>query len=187
MTAQGHKFRRAHLRAPLKGDVLYIDDGHALRARGDNISGGGILLESMPHVPAITDISLMFSLTVFPEFHRCSPDILMDTTRASLDRQIFRGEAKIVRSFEGLSEAQRAFVTKIGCQFTRVDEKAIAAVTHYVSTFSRNIVHVLSLFQSNAKTEQIVHLAGMLGYQTDEKMPMLRLKILHDYQSLEGL
>lgn len=180
-------FRRLHLRSPLLSDVLYEGDDHVHRALSVNISEGGILLAHLPHVPEIKALPIMFALPQYPTFSRLSPESIKSLRRETLDVRVIRSKARLVRSFEGHSEVDRVFVHKIGCEFVVMTEPDREAIASYVTVFASNIVYLLSLFQRSAQVDQLRHLAGLLGYEASEKLPLLRQKILHDYQSLESL
>ena len=62
-------------------------------------------------------------------------------------------------------------------------------IGEYVANFAKNTIHLLTLFESHSQhqAELIRIISGLLGYRPDEKLSVLRQKVLHDYQSLEGL
>jgi hypothetical protein len=180
-------FKRIHLRSPLMSSVLYESEGHVHRAMAVNISQGGLLLENLPHVPDIQALPLMFPLPLFPLFSQLPADSIKNLRRDDLDVLVIRARARMVRSFEGQSEVDRVFVQKIGCEFVVLSDEDREQVGQYVATFASNIVYLLSLFQRSSQLDQLRDIAALLGYQREEKIPLLRQKILHDYQSLESL
>ena len=185
------KFQRAHLRAPLKTDALYILDDYVLKANLLNISEGGFLLENLPRVPEISAIPLMFPLIDYPEFSQLHSDILLSLNVHQLEKRVIRTKARIVRSFEGHSEVDKIFVTKIGCQFVVCSDEARALISQYVSRYAKNLIYYLGLFegrgQKGQNLEVLRKVADLLGYDSTMQIGMLRLKALHDYQSLESL
>tara|TARA_R110002072_G_scaffold64203_1_gene159061 strand:+ start:36363 stop:36929 length:567 start_codon:yes stop_codon:yes gene_type:complete len=184
-------FRRAHLRAPIKRDVLFIDDEYVLKARTLNISEGGILLESLPHVPEIKSIPLMIPIPEFPEFYHLSQEQILGLDLDSLEGEVGRFKARLVRSFEGISEVDKIFVTKIGCEFVATGEREDFLVKEYVTRFAKNLIFLLGLFEGRGfskKTPQLIRkCSDLLGYDSELPVAQLRLKALHDYQSLESL
>lgn len=183
-----HVFKRAHLRAPLKVDLLYVDDEFAHAARTLNISEGGILIDYMPKVPEIKALPIMLPIVYFPDLTSMSHEEIKSLKPQHLDKFVMRFRAKIVRSFEGMTDAEKIFVNRIGCEFVKPDLIQKKIIADYVSIFTRNIVFLLSLFQQGQAAVPVLrHTAGLLGYNSEEKLNMLRLKVLHDYQSLESL
>jgi len=185
------KFQRKHLRAPLKSEALYIDEDSVFKARTLNISEGGILISELPHVPEINALPLMIALIQYPKFSNVSPEKLKNLNPIEFPRTILKMKARMVRTFEGKSTVEKLFLTHIGCEFYPLDEETKAQIVEYVSTFAKNTIFLLSLFESNHhKKEQIELLrkvAELLGYDAQMAIPLLRQKVLHDYQSLESL
>ncbi|GAB4023934.1 MAG: hypothetical protein Fur0010_27180 [Bdellovibrio sp.] len=183
-----HTFKRAHLRAPLKVDLLYVDDKYVHAARTLNISEGGILIDYMPKVPDIRALPIMMPVVYFPDFTQMSHDEIKALELQHLDKFVMRFRAKIVRSFEGMTDVEKIFVNRIGCEFVKPDMIQKKVIADYVTMFARNIVFLLNLFQQGQSVVPVLrHTAGLLGYNSEEKLNMLRLKVLHDYQSLESL
>ncbi|MAF78750.1 MAG: hypothetical protein CME60_11350, partial [Halobacteriovoraceae bacterium] len=141
------KFQRAHLRAPLKTDALYILDEYVLKANLLNISEGGILLDNLPRVPDISAIPLMFPLVDYPEFSQLHSDILLALNIHQLEKRVIRAKARIVRSFEGQSEVDKVFVTKIGCQFVVCSDEDRHLISQYVTRYAKNLIYYLGLFE----------------------------------------
>ncbi len=185
------KFKRKHLRSPLKTIALFQSDCYVFRAQSLNISEGGVLLENLPSVPEINAIPLMLCLPQFPEFHSVSPARLKSLEIEEFDSNIIRVKARTVRQFEGMSEVDQIFVTRIGCEFVLASDSAKQSIKNYVSTFAKNTIFLLNLFESHANDEErillIRHIAKLLGYDESQKLSILRQKVLHDYQSLESL
>lgn len=187
---KSHKnFRRAHLRAPLFTELLYEDDGDVLKASVNNISEGGVLLESLPHVPEINFMPLILDLPRYPIFSQMPNNRILQLEPDNLERDVIRVRAKIVRSFEAQSAVEAIFVPKIGCEFVAPTEDAKEVIRNYVEVFAKNMVYLLSLFENGTKKDidLMRHIAGFLGYKEEEKLVILRQKVLHDYQSLESL
>ena len=184
------QFQRRHLRAPLFTEFLYEDDGHVLKAIINNISEGGVLLEALPHVPEINLMPLMIEIPNYPIFANYGKDKLLTIKRETIESEILRVRAKMVRSFEAQSAVDLIFVPKIGCEFVTPSLEFTESIKFYVSTFSKNMIYLLNLFESSSTKHQvdvIRHVADFLGYRKDEKISLLRQKVLHDYQSLESI
>lgn len=186
-----HQFRRAHLRAPIKRDILFIDEDYALKARALNISEGGILLESLPRVPEIKSIPLMIPVPHIPELYQLTQEQILSLNSDGFEGEVARFKARLVRSFEGVSEVDKIFVTKIGCEFVSPKDREINLVKDYVQRFAKNLIFLLGLFEgrgfSNKTPQMLRKCSEILGYDAELPVAQLRLKALHDYQSLESL
>ncbi|HAZ11833.1 MAG: hypothetical protein A2X86_07725 [Bdellovibrionales bacterium GWA2_49_15] len=186
------RLKRQYLRAPLRREILFEDDGHIFKAFGSNLSEGGLLLSLMPHLPKINALSLMLDLPMFPDFAALSTERLNNLKFDMLERKIFRLRGRIVRSFEGKSEVDVIMSTNIGMEFVNLAPDLILGLRTFVNQYARNIIFILNLFESHRgnKEEQAAllrNLCRLLGYGQDTKVSLLRQKILHDYQSLESL
>jgi len=180
-------FKHAHLHAPLKVDLLYVDDEYVHAGRTLNISEGGILLDYMPKVPEIRALPIMLPIVLFPDFTAMSHQELLQLHESQMEKHVMRFRARMVRSFEGMTDLEKIFVTRIGCEFVKPDVIQQKVIADYVAMYARNIVFVLGLFQQGQSAIELLrHTAGLLGYNPNEKLNMLRLKVLHDYQSLES-
>lgn len=185
------KFQRKHLRAPLKSEALYIDEDHVFKAKTLNISEGGILLCELPHVPEINALPMMVALIHYPKLGLLSPEKIKNLNTEDFPRSVIKLKARMVRTFEGKSTVEKLFLTHIGCELYPPSEDAKAAIIEYVNVFAKNTVFLLGLFESNHHKKEQVELlrkvAELLGYDSAMAMPLLRQKVLHDYQSLESL
>lgn len=185
------RLQRKFLRAPLKSICLYVDGEHVFKARVLNISEGGILLCDLPHIPEINSLPLAIDLLQIPRLQSMTLEQLKLLNADDFPRTILKTKARMVRSFEGQSSVDKIFVNFIGCEFYNPTTEFKMAVFQYVEAFARNTVYLLSLFESlGNRTEQLEMLrtvAHILGYDRRMKIPLLRAKVLHDYQSLESL
>ena len=133
----------------------------------------------------------MFPLIDYPELSLLHPDVLFSLEVPQLDKRVIRMKARIVRSFEGFSDVDRIFVTKIGCEFVNPQPLETQLISKYVSRYARNLIYFLGLFEGRGqkadKTKLLRKTAGLLGYDPDMQIAQMRLKALHDYQSLESL
>lgn len=185
------RFKREYLRAPLKTSTLYLMEDYVLKAFMLNISEGGVLLDNLPSIPPVNAIPLMFPLIDYPELSLLHPEVLFGLEVTQMEKRIIRMKAKIVRSFEGFSEVDKIFVTKIGCEFVNPGPLETQLISKYVSRYARNLIYFLGLFEGRGqkadKTELLRKTAGLLGYDSKMQIAQMRLKALHDYQSLESL
>lgn len=184
--------KRLHLRAPLASHVLYEDGDYAFKAQTLNISEGGLLLTKLPHVPEISAIPLMIGLPMFPVLSTLPTQKVLELDFDKLPRQMVRLKARMVRQMENMTAVEKVFVTLIGCEFVGNSEETINIIRHYVQCFAKNTIYLLTLFETrgNRGGEQLQllrHTSGLMGYDANMKVALLRQKILHDYQSLESL
>lgn len=182
---------RVHLRSPVNDELLYLCDGVVLKGVCENVSEGGVLLSRLGLVPSNKTFSILLPLIQYPEFSKISPQRIMGIERTSFDIEIIRAKVNIVRSFEGKSEVEKILMKNIGAKFVDLAEKDLYMIQGYVQNFTQNIIYLLTQFQNaGSKTTNIPYLrkmASLLGYDGNLKFPILRQKILHDYQSLESL
>ena len=185
------RLQRKFLRAPLKSQALYVDGEHVFKSKILNISEGGMLLSELPHIPEISSLPVAFNLIFYPRFQGMPFEDLKQLTVDDFERTIMKTKVRMARSFENQSNVDRVFINFIGCEFYNPAPEFKHAVSQYVESFTKNTVYLLSLFESlGNRTEQLEVLrtvAHLLGYDRRMKIPLLRAKVLHDYQSLESL
>lgn len=166
-------------------------EDYVLKAQLLNISEGGLLLDHLPSVPPVRALPLMFSLIDYPELSLLHPEVLLHLEVGQLDKKVIRMKGRIVRSFEGFSEIDKIFATKIGCEFVNPGLLEKQLISKYVSRYGRNLIYFLGLFEGRGQKADKVQLirktAGLLGYDSEEQIARLRMKALHDYQSLESI
>lgn len=185
------RLQRKFLRAPLKSTSLYVDEEHVFKAKVLNISEGGILLSELPHVPDINSLPIAINVIHYPRFQNMSLEDLKNIAIEELPRTILKTKVRMVRTFGDQSNVEKVFINFIGCEFYNPPPEFKTVVFKYVETFAKNTVFLLSLFESlGNRSEQLETLrtvAHLLGYDKNMKIPLLRAKVLHDYQSLESL
>ncbi|MBC7713564.1 MAG: PilZ domain-containing protein [Rhizobacter sp.] len=185
------RLQRKFLRAPLKSTSLYVDGEHVFKSRILNVSEGGVLLSELPHIPEINSLPIALNLIHYPRFQTLSLEQLKQLSVDDFPRSIVKTKVRMVRTFENQSNVDRVFINFIGCEFYNTDPEFKMIIFQYVETFAKNTVYLLSLFESlGNRVEQLETLrtvAHLLGYDRRMKVPLLRAKVLHDYQSLESL
>ena len=189
---QKKKFKgRQYLRAPVYDDVLYECDDYVLSGRCMNISEGGLLLSDLGLVPENKEFKVILPLTQYPDFAKLSIGRILMLERDHVEKEIVKVPVRVERSFEGMNEVQKILLTSIGASFKKLEHFEREFVRAYVETYTKNIVYLLSLFENNDRKKSnntlIRKVADLLGYDSEMKISLLRLKILHDYQSLESL
>ena len=91
----------------------------------------------------------MFPLIDYPELSLLHPDVLFGLEGPQLDKRVIRMKARIVRSFEGFSDVDRIFVTKIGCEFVNPQPLETQLISKYVSRYARNLIYFLKWIIQN--------------------------------------
>lgn len=185
------KLHRRHLRAKLNSEALYVDDENVFSAKTMNISEGGVLLSELPHVPEINSLPVAIKLIEFPKFSTLSYDQILNLTIEDFDKTIIKTKLRMVRSFSNQSNVDKVFVNFIGCEFYNPSNDIKVLINEYVETYAKNTVYLLNLFESLRAKPDLVdvlrQIASLMGYDRRMKIPLLRAKVLHDYQSLENL
>lgn len=180
--------KRAHLRAPIFDEVVYVCDDYVLKGRCENVSEGGALFTEMSRVPDNLTFPILIPLVQYPEFSKLSPKKILSVERSSFDLLVVRAVVNIVRSFKGKSEVEKILMKSFGAKFVSIEETDASLIKDYVTIYAKNIVHLLSLFESHSsKGSNIAYLrkvASLLGYDGQVKLSVLRQSVLHDYQSI---
>lgn len=183
--------KRVYLRAPVNDELLYLCDDYVLKGVCSNISEGGVLLSHLGRVPTKNEFAVLVPLIQYPDFSKLSTQKIMGIERSSFEIEIIRARVNVVRSFEGKSEVEKILMKNIGASFINLDAKELLLIQGFVSSFAKNIVYLLTLFQNhqgkNVNIPYIRKVASLLGYDGGAKFPVLRQQVLHDYQSLESV
>lgn len=183
--------QRHHLRAPVNDEILYLCDEYVLKGRCINISEGGILLSELGKVPEQSVFEVLIPLIQYPEFSKLNSQKVLGLERTSFNVEIIRVGVDIIRCFSGMSEVQKILTKSIGAKFSNLASADEALIKSFVHIFSRNLIHLLTLFESqSSRGINLVYLrklANLLGYDGNAKLPILRQRVLHDYQSLDSL
>jgi len=185
------RLQRKFIRAPLKSTALYVDGEHVFKAKVLNLSEGGVLLSELPHFPEAKILSIAVNLIHYPRFSTLSHEELKLLNVDEFQKTIIKSKVKIMRNVENESNVDRVFINLIGCEFYNPSAEFTSMIVSYVESFTKNTVYLLSLFESlgnrNEQLEVLKTVAHLLGYDRRMKVPLLRAKVLHDYQSLESL
>lgn len=178
-------FSRGALRAPLKTNVIYNREENVRKAAVRNISETGILLSKLRKVDVGETLHMMVHVPLYPVFQDLSLKQIHELMQdGSIDGKVIRVQGRVVRAYtmEGGTDA--------GLHFDSVDDQTRFVLKEYINLYSQNIMFIISLFEQIGDNEQIVqvirNLTGLMGYDTKEKISVLRQKVLHDYQNLEG-
>ena len=183
------KYKRAHLRAPLKSKIVFTLNDQVLLGNTMNISEGGILFSKTSSLTQGDEFHLMVDLPDYPNFSDFSKEELLDLEWYSFEREVLRVKAQVMRSFEVefIGEKKECF----GCSFLEIEDDSVLFIKNYVESYSKNIVYLLGLFESlgrgDLKVPVLRKVGFLMGYNSEEKIHTLRSRVLHDYRSLEKL
>jgi hypothetical protein len=179
---------RAHLRAPVYSEALITKEHYVVPGYAANISEGGCLLYSAEPKNDNDVFSVMFLLTHYPDFSQLIRSDLFSLNRGMLKNTAVRGKV-VVRRNAPANIPDFPFPHLHGCKFLNITKEEKDIIDTYVKRYARNIVFVLNLFEgmdvNNSNVSLIRSLTRFLGYSSDMKLPFVRQKLLHDYQSLE--
>tara|TARA_B100000683_G_scaffold49240_1_gene46456 strand:+ start:836 stop:1399 length:564 start_codon:yes stop_codon:yes gene_type:complete len=182
-------YKRAHLRAPLKSKIICALDDQVLLGQTMNISEGGILFSKGPKLSQGDEFHLMVDLPDYPNFSNFDKEEILDLEWYSFEREVMRAKAKVMRAYETDFNDER--VECYGCSFLEADKNSILFIKNYVESYSKNIVYLLGLFESlgrgRLKLPILRKVGFLMGYNSDDKIHILRSRVLHDYRSLEKL
>lgn len=180
---------RAHLRAPVYSEALITKEHYVVPGFCANVSEGGCLLYSADARKENDVFSVMFLMFHYPDFSKLIRSELFNLNRGILKNTAVRGKI-VVRRSAPANVANFPFPYLHGCKFMNITTKEKEIIDTYVKRYARNIVFVLNLFEgldsNNSNVALIRSLTRFLGYSADMKLPFVRQKLLHDYQSLES-
>ena len=182
-------YQRAHLRAPLKSKIICSLNNQVFLGKTMNISEGGILFSKESKLSQGDEFHLMVEFPDYPNFSNFDKEEILDLEWYSFEREVMRAKAKVMRSFKADFNDER--VECYGCSFLEADKNSIFFIKNYVESYSKNIVYLLELFESlgrgHLKLSILRKVGYLLGYNSDDKIHVLRSRVLHDYRSLEKL
>ena len=185
-------YQRAHLRAPYKEEILYVDGKYVFKARAMNISEGGLLLDQVPHFPEKLDgVPFMIALPQYPYFKNFSLSRLKSFDDEVFQKKIIRFKAKMVRKVGVKSAVDEIMSSRIGLAMTEVQSIALQSISQYVDVYSSNLIYLQVLIDSlnthPENLEKVRQLSRILHYDSELKISMLSKIISRDYQSLQWL
>jgi hypothetical protein len=182
-------YQRRHLRAPLRGSVLYADGDYVLKGTTLNISMGGLLIDQLPNFPESDDVSILLSLPHFPLLKNFSL-LKMQTFSSDLfARKVIRAKAKMVRREQLSQNLDNIFRSRFGLEFIRIAGIDEQHIEEYVTNYAYNLVYLQTLidsFNSDDETKKRARaLAHILGYKNVDRIVDLHSAVSQDYKSLQ--
>lgn len=185
-------YQRKHLRAPFKEESLYVSEGFAHKAQAINVSEGGMLLSHVPHFPEKGQTSsMLISFPQYPLFKNFSLEKLKAYSDELLPRKCARVTCEVVRKSSAQSDAEMIMSQRVGCRFVEISDKDRKVIKEYVETFSGNLIYLQVLMDNAQADEEQLRkaraLAGLLNYDSEMKLSMLRKEVATDYISLQWL
>ena len=180
-------WKRQHLRAPVYSKLIFTENSQVRSGICENVSEGGIFFKANSSIKENDVFSLMFLLITYPDLYSKTRQELFSLTRKTLVSSVLRGKVVVRRRVDSVNSKEGP---GFGCKFVNITTNENQAINQYVKSYARNIVFILNLFEgmstNNDNVNLIRSLTRFLGYPIDIKMPFLRQKLLHDYQSLES-
>lgn len=180
------KHKRLHARAPLRSFVLYEDVDFVFKARLQNISEGGILVENFPHLPGREEVSYILDLPKIPDLSKYSDDNLFALSKDDFKRRFIRVKAKSVRRVGETSNVDDLFI-QIGCQFLNLVKEDRSLIHDYVEIFRLNMHFLIGLLEDDVDEigdKRIHKLADLIGYSGITSRTLLHKKLVTDSASL---
>lgn len=184
-------YQRRHLRAPFRESVLYADGPYVLKARGLNISEGGILLDELPSFPESDSVPMMMLIPQLPQLKNFSLLKMQTFSKELFPGHVIRATGKMVRREQLSKNLDNLFRARVGVEFIRINQADQKYIEEFVLTFSANLIYLQTLIDSfntdNETRIRVRTLAKILGYHEIDKIAQLRAQVTHDYKSLQWL
>lgn len=186
---RGHQ--RSHLRAPLRAWVLFGDGEYVHKARAQNISEGGLLLDQIPQYPQSEETPIMFALPLYPYFKDFDVPRLKSIHSILQPAEVLRGNCFLTRRTGETSSVDEVFSPAVGLRFTYMSDRSKDVIAQYVEAFQGNLIYLQMLMDSwNSGDEVRLKarlIADLLGYEEFKKISLLRARVNSDYRSLQWL
>lgn len=184
-------YQRRYLRAPYREAVLISDSHHVFKAKCINLSEGGLLLDEIPVFPQSDTLNLFASIPQIPSFKNFTLLNLQTFSKDLFKRRVVMAKAKMVRREQLSQNLDNIFSSRFGIEFVAINQVDQKVIEDYVLTFSSNLIFLQTLvdtYNFDADTRlKLRCLAGIMGYEANEKLSQLRAQIAHDYKSLQWL
>lgn len=188
---QSRTYQRKYLRAPYRGDVLFVDNDFVFKAKSLNISEGGLLLDNVGHFPDASELPFLVSLPLYPLFKNYTLDKIQSYSRELLEHSTIRFQAKMARKIGIDTKVDGMFTSRIGLEIQEITDFDQAKISEYVDVFSSNLIYLQVLIDSiNSDKNNLMkirRLSSILGYAGNLKISYLRKIVEHDYKSLQWL
>ena len=183
-------FQRSHLRSPMKSRVVFSLGNKVGMSHTINISRGGLLVNEIEGAKVGDKVWTFIELVILPTFSEQSEESILSIDEREFEKEILSIKFEIVRIFDGPTQTSDKKVSQMGTRFDNIDTETQKTIDSYVETFKKNVVYLLTLIErlgrSSGPPGVFKKVANLLGYNPEEKIALLRQKVLHDYQSLEG-
>ena len=185
---QERSYQRKYLRAPFKLDLLYTFGGKLRKANSLSLSEGGMLLSVHNHLPSAGDeVRALALIPQFPYFKNFTLEKLKTYSPDLLPAKFAKFSLEILRTFTNEESGKR----NMGAKITEINDFDLSKIANYVSVFSSNIIYLLVLMDSidadKHNHERIRILADIIGYDSSQKLALLRKELEFDYKSLQWL
>lgn len=180
--------QRRYVRAPVHRGALYVDDGVLLSGVVKNISYGGVLIGDLPLLPTTKNLSIYFE---FPQVEKLSKYNwnYMPLGAFKYSSEIVFAQISIVRSFSKQNYLSAIF-ENVGAEWVNPSEEFLQKIENYVEIIKANLKFVLSFFEEGREEENeelVFFLANLCGVKKCDSLNTLRVKLMHDFQTISAL
>ena len=184
-------YSREYLRAPYRRSCLFLDGKYTFKAKVENISEGGMLLQELPTLPGDSPVLFMLSIPMIPNFKDYDLDRLLEAKYDRSQGHVVRVKGEMVRRQGSTSTIDDVFNSRFGVQFAGIDSQARAFISDYVEVVTANLVTLQRYIEMSNSSELIRPkcraLAELMGHSPKLKISELRSIVEKDYQSLQWL
>ncbi len=184
------KYRRTALRSPMKSNFLYCLQNEVGKSKTLNISQGGLLMEEIQGVKVGDIFPIMVEMPKIPILPLLVEKKIYQLDPLKFERGIIRTMVEVVRIYKGQTSFKEGEVGQMGGKFFQISKENDKEINDYVLSFKKNVVYILNIIadlgQGKRQMPLLKHVSFLLGYEVQDNISLLRQKVLHDYQSLEG-
>jgi len=180
---------RKHLRVPLSSWFLYEDEGFVYKSRLVNISEGGILIESLPHVPSHSPVAVMVDIPKLPLLEGLSLSELMELRPYSFEHDLLRAQIETLRRSEMTTPVDQVFARHIAGKWFHPSSQLNQSIRAYVNSFCTNLAALWGYYlKTNGDPDRIKKVrlwANLLGYEGEAKLSFLHQQLQKDYGEIQ--
>jgi hypothetical protein len=184
-------YKRKHLRAPLRRNILYEDSGTVNLAKLLNISEGGAFIDYLPIFPEQESFYAFIEVPDYPILQSIDVNTLVDEYESLIKKKIIQIHCNIVRKIENKDDPDVIFNKGLGISFIDLNFDIKEIIVKYTEKSVNNTVFLAKLLEDTAgnleKIELIKKLTKILGYDTYLEFNELKEVVLNDYQNLQWL
>ena len=188
-------YQRKYLRAPLKTNILYEEDGQIFKGQLVNISEGGMKVNYLNRPPSFSTTSVVFEVPEIPLFSALSLTSLRYFQQVGTKRDIIRATIKNNSDHYG------------GGAFEKILPLWREKIASYVQSYNENSVLILQLLEKSSNLtlvssknhleyneqeeflERILLMVSLLGYTwtVSPQLYQIHKMLAADYQGFKRI